>query len=216
MMPRRPDTAPSTGRGVPGPGTYVPSLSDKNQAPKYGFGSAVKTSKLNKDKVNTPGAGSYNPTTSQVLKKNANYGMGTGKRRPLSAANRNPGPGMYRPRSSFDGPKYGMQGRKTAKDSQKVPGPGSYTPHETLTTGAAPKYGMGTSPKISKDKTTKRIVPGPGAYRTQDRPASAKAAPSWGFGTDKRVKTKKTEVPGPGQYRVPVKVLDVPRYVLPS
>ena len=97
---------------------------------------------------------------------------------------------MYKPKSGFDGPKWGMQGRQPARDGEKVPGPGTYTPQETLTTGAAPKYGIGTSPKIGRDTTTKRIVPGPGAYKTEGRPASAKAAPSWGFGTDKRNKTR--------------------------
>jgi len=49
--------ASSTGF-VPGPGNYQNSMTDKKQAPKYGFGSSTRETG-NKVKLNVPGPGSY-------------------------------------------------------------------------------------------------------------------------------------------------------------
>lgn len=67
LVPRRPDSAPAKGRNTPGPGAYNTVMADKMQSPRYGFGSATKISKLNRDAVATPGAGSYNPNGSRIL-----------------------------------------------------------------------------------------------------------------------------------------------------
>lgn len=48
MTPRRPVSARAT-RGMPGPGQYSPSMTDKKKAPNYGFGSGPKSNKMNKD-----------------------------------------------------------------------------------------------------------------------------------------------------------------------
>jgi hypothetical protein len=71
---------------------------------------------------------------------------------------------MYSPQLDNSAPKYGMVGRQSKFHDEKVPGPGAYNPSTKLVTQDAPHYGVGTSPKIDKDKTTRRIVPGPGAY----------------------------------------------------
>ncbi len=57
------------------------------------------------------------------------------------------------------------------------------------------------------------IVPGPGAYDGSKRPQSA-SAPSWGFGKDARGKGNPNATPGPGQYKIPVKIIDVPEYII--
>lgn len=90
-----------------------------------------------------------------------------------------------------------MQGKTKRPKGERVPGPGTYSPMQALTKDSAPKFGIGTSPKIQKDLTTRRIVPGPGTYPVK-RPASAKAAPSWGFGSDSKSKRIRNDVPGPG------------------
>ena len=43
-----------------------------------------------------------------------------------------------------------------------------------------------------------------------------KNAPSYGFGSEKRGKTHTQGTPGPGAYRVPVKIIDVPKYLIPN
>lgn len=53
---------------------------------------------------------------------------------------------MYSPKTEFDGPKYGMVGRKTKFHDEKVPGPGAYSPSTKFTAQEPPHYGVGTSP----------------------------------------------------------------------
>lgn len=73
-------------------------------------------------------------------------------------------------------------------------------------------YRIGTGDKVGKDRTTRRIVPGPGQY---DNPKTKiiRASPSYGFGTGKRNSGNKRSEPGPGHYHIPCKVVDVPRYL---
>lgn len=155
MTPRRPDSAPMRGKGTPGPGIYSPNLSDKRKAPQYGFGTGSKHSKLNRDKVQTPGAGSYNPNANTTLQSNAKWGIGTGTRRPLSAQNKNPGPGTYAPKNDNGGPKYGFGIKHGKASKEKVPGPGTYQPDDKLTKESGPKYGLGSSPRLQKDQSTR-------------------------------------------------------------
>ena len=77
LVPRRPDSAPGFGRGTPGPGQYASSMIDKKSAPKFGFGTQCKATQLNKDRVKTPGAGTYSPSTKKTLRQTPSYGMGT-------------------------------------------------------------------------------------------------------------------------------------------
>ena len=78
---------------------------------------------------------------------------------------------------------------------------------------------MGSEPRIPGDKTSVKIVPGPGNYNPKKRPQSA--APEYGFGTATRVQaagglTTKDTTPGPGAYKVPSRIQDVPNYLLPN
>ncbi len=58
---------------------------------------------------------------------------------------------------------------------------------------------------------SKQEIPGPGAYSRD----SSINGPKFGFGTDKRDHDKKNSTPGPGAYKVPTKVADVNKYVMP-
>lgn len=55
-------------------------------------------------------------------------------------------------------------------------------------------------------------MPGPGQYPLD----STLKGPRFGFGTDKRHKPAKDSSPGPGAYKVPTKIADVPKYVIPN
>jgi hypothetical protein len=62
-----------------------------------------------------------------------------------------------------------------------VPGPGAYQQDVDPLKLHHPEYKIGTEKKLQQERTTVRIVPGPGNYTPQSRPRSA--APSYGFGT---------------------------------
>ena len=59
-------------------------------------------------------------------------------------------------------------------------------------------------------------TPGAGTYEFANKTKAS--APSYGFGTSKRVDpgVKKLNVPGPGGYKIPVTVADVPTYSMPN
>ena len=77
-------------------------------------------------------------------------------------------------------------------------------------------FRIGTEERIPNDRTTVKIVPGPGNYNPKKRPTSA--APAYGFGTGNRGHSKSTKdlTPGPGAYRLPSRIQDVPQYLLPN
>lgn len=61
--------------------------------------------------------------------------------------------------------------------------------------------------RIPADKTSIKIVPGPGNYNPKKRPTSA--APLYGFGTSTRDsggKQTNEMTPGPGTYKVPSRI----------
>lgn len=70
---------------------------------------------------------------------------------------------------------------------------------------------MGSGPKTARDLSTRRIVPGPGAYYFKNMTHTGIS-----FANAKRLEVKKDFVPGPGTYRVPVKFADVPKYLIPK
>lgn len=212
LVPRRPDSAPAYGRGTPGPGQYNDTLTTKKSAPKFGMGTSKARADPSKDLLRSPAPNAYSPSRNQTLIKSPSYVMGTGKRRPLSSRNPNPGPGAYSYTDRVSTPAWGMRGKCKNRDSNDTPGPGQYDPLSQTIKEKAPAIRIGTEEKIANDKTTKRIVPGPGQY---DNPKVKiiKASPSYGFGTGSRDKSNKGSNPGPGHYHIPCKVADVPRYL---
>ena len=59
--------------------------------------------------------------------------------------------------------------------------------------------------------TSRRIVPGPGAYDQQNMSLTGIS-----FARDKRAKLRETGVPGPGTYKIPVTFANVPTYLIPG
>lgn len=104
MCPRRPESAPATGRGTPGPGQYENSLFTKKAAPIYGMGTGQARGSPNKDLLKSPAPNAYSPSRNQTLLKSPTWKMGTDQRRPLSGKNTNPGPGNYTISPSKSGP----------------------------------------------------------------------------------------------------------------
>jgi hypothetical protein len=74
----------------------------------------------------------------------------------------------------------------------------------------SPAFVFGSGPKSQKDLTTRRYVPGPGAYETLD-----KSNQGISFTQAPRSKERKSDIPGPGSYKIPVKFADVPKYLIP-
>lgn len=212
MCPRRPDSAPVRGRGTPGPGQYNDVLSHKKAAPRYGMGTAESRGKTPKDSLLSPAPNAYSPIKNQTLTKSPSYRIGTGKRRPLSSRDPNPGPGAYSHVDRNSTPAWGMRGKSETRNLNNTPGPGQYNPMSQTIKLKFPMCKIGTEEKIPRDKSSRKIVPGPGQY---DNPKThlIRASPSYGFGTGGRNKSGRGATPGPGQYHIPCKVVDVPRYL---
>lgn len=176
------------------------------------MGTAQPRGKPNRDTLQSPAPNAYSPSRNSTLIKSPSYKIGTGKRRPLSSRNPNPGPGTYSHASKASTPAWGLRGKTNLRGSNNTPGPGQYDPMSQTVREKAPMFKMGTEDKILNDKTTRKIVPGPGQY---DNPKVklAKASPSYGFGTGIRSGNIKVVNPGPGHYHIPCKVVDVPRYL---
>jgi len=75
----------------------------------------------------------------------------------------------------------GLKGRDLAKGSLYIPGPGAYQPDFSTLKQHHPTIKIGSEMRIPNDRTSVRLVPGPGNYNPKKRPTSA--APSYGFGS---------------------------------
>ena len=75
---------------------------------------------------NVPGPGTYDPIKKRLGGK---VRIGSSKRRPLCETKNTPGPGNYKTRGKFDGPKYGITPKRAEMQGNTiVPGPGRYRP----------------------------------------------------------------------------------------
>lgn len=213
LTARRPDTSPTVGKYSPGPGNYNPSDNyAKNQAPKYRFGSSTR-----KDlrKTFSPSPDAYNVTTLDSRKKSSPaFGFGSSNRQALSKTSLAPGPGNYSiPSKIVEKNGYYMGCRLSQKDRNIVPGPGNYDPDDKVGKTHSPTYKIGSSPRGANNKY-KESIPGPGNYQYYN-PALDKG-PKVKFGNEKRGINVKSDTPGPGAYKIPVKIVDVPRYLIPN
>lgn len=136
--------------------------------------------KLNKDAIENPGSGTYNPSQRPTSSKAPTWKVGTGIRRPLSAIPANPGPGMYDPKLEQHGSMFSQTSKKVYEHDERVPGPGTYEPVTSQTKLAVTNSRIGQGPKVGKDTSTRKDNPGPGTYQ-HERPKTA--GPSFGFGT---------------------------------
>lgn len=78
----------------------------------------------------------------------------------------------------------GLKGRDLSKETLYIPGPGAYHPDFSNLKQHHPAFKIGSEARIPGDRTTVRIVPGPGNYNPKKRPQSA--APNYGFGSSTR------------------------------
>jgi hypothetical protein len=144
-----------------------------------------------------PGPGQYNPSDI-ILKKDPTWAIGTGQRSKQAHGN-SPGPGNYEIKPKIQqGPQYTMRLKPSNTMKTLSPGPGAYNQKNDALKEHHPTHRIGTELKLQQERTTVRIVPGPGNYTPHSRPRSA--APSYGFGTGHRRNPKQTKdmTPGPG------------------
>jgi len=73
-----------------------------------------------------------------------------------------------------------------------------------------------TGPKFEVDTSTRKIVPGPAAYQSNDYKTLSKTMSGVSFAKAVRDQANKGKTPGPGDYKLPSKFADVPRYNLPN
>lgn len=213
LTSRRPDTTPGAGRHSPGPGNYNPNdTHSKKQAAKWGFGSSIRK---DSKRDNSPSPDSYNVSALDSKKKTSpSFGFGSSNRPPLSARTFSPGPGNYNsPTRLIEKSGYYMGSRIQSKKKDDLPGPGNYNPEDKYCKTKNPDCKIGTSPRGESTKY-KASIPGPGNYQYYN-PAFDKG-PYVKIGSEQRGKKLKSDTPGPGSYKIPVKIMDVPRYLIPN
>jgi hypothetical protein len=211
LTSRRPDTTPSPGKYSPGPGNYNPSDDfARTQNPQYKFGSSSRKD-LKRDAGPAPGTYTSNALDSRK-KSSPSFGFGSGKRAPLSQTTNSPGPGNYNmPSKIIEKNGYYMGIKTNVRKRDESPGPGNYNPDVNLRKHKSPTHVIGSSPRgqIKRD-----MVPGPGNYKYYN--PNLDKGPHVKIGTEKRGYQVKSDTPGPGDYKIPVKIFDVPRYLIPN
>jgi len=144
--------------------------------------------------------------------------IGLSKRPSLNYLNYNPGPGQYsndehlqRKGISF------VTAKRESPNTSISPGPAVYsrTDFTGFKSKRAPSMPFTTGPKFEVDTSTRKIVPGPAAYNTEDKTLS-KTMSGVSFAKALRENMKKDRTPGPGDYKLPSKFADVPRYNVTS
>lgn len=212
MAPRRPSSAKPKSSREPGPGAY--NVSTTISGPKYKIGTARKCELL-REFARVPGPGAYSPDdrTKSTSRDAPHWRMGTARKTSDSAAERTPGPGSYDVKERLaEGPSYAMRPKTAGPSASKgSPGPGQYDPR--INDKRPPTAVIGRETRGS-DFTTKKHVPGPGAYMYSRELTSR---PAYVFGTEKKLSYKKSSGdPGPGYYKIPCTFADVPLYLIPN
>mmetsp|Transcript_34749 Transcript_34749/g.25897 ORF Transcript_34749/g.25897 Transcript_34749/m.25897 type:complete len:114 (-) Transcript_34749:145-486(-) len=93
--------------------------------------------------------------------------FGSSTRQPLAYINNFPGPSQYSvPSKAIEGSQFSIQGRYRPPRGSDNPGPNQYQSMiVSYNKGKRPpSYSIGAGPKECVDLTSRRIVPGPGAY----------------------------------------------------
>ena len=213
LTPRRPDTSPSPGKFSPGPGVYNPSDDfSKTQNPQFKFGSSTRK-EFKKDASPAPNAYELKSLDSRK-KSSPSFGFGSSKRPPLSQITNAPGPGNYdTPSKIVEKNGYYMGMKVSPRKRDDMPGPGNYDPEFKLNKSKSPTFVIGSSMRGYSNKY-KESVPGPGNYNYYN-PALDKG-PNVKIGSERRGWMKSNDTPGPGDYKIPVKIVDVPRYLIPN
>ena len=169
-----PDLSPQPGKGSPGPGTYEQSGFEKllKSDGNIKFGSQTRNS-MPLSARNGPAPNQYEVTESaeKIFKTGPQPVFGSSKRRSLAALNNVPGPGQYSvPSKAIEGRKFSLSGKYFHDKPKLTPGPDTYNSLDgILYAQKSPSFVFGSGPKLQLDMTSKRYVPGPGAYDTLDK-----------------------------------------------
>ena len=130
----------------PGPGTYVSSLTDKRNAPKFAFGNGQRE-KMGGSVVAVPGPGTYaipgivgNDGRANGIHNKIDYDK-------IYNKNRNPGPGAYDSSLSYKkkAPAYGLghEKRSGMANNNNSPSPDRYNPSDSYTAKKGAQWGFG-------------------------------------------------------------------------
>ena len=192
----------------PGPGHYNDDFSSvKKREAAYKIGTATRADLDTKKRLLcTVSPDKYNPNYTAIKNQSAKWGFGSDKRKGLSGNENTPGAGTYSiPSRMIEGPKYVMGSRLNdgmSPEKNKNPGPGTYNTHEmeNLNMKFSAKYKFGSATRLPPMRGQE--VPGPGNYMSSL--VDKRAAPKFGFGTQKRDGSPgmNSTFPGPGEYKL--------------
>ena len=140
--------------------------------------------------------------------------MGKGERPPLLQAKPGPGPCTYTVPSKLgqEGMKPALHPRINREKRENIPGPGAYEPNFKATLERFPAIALSTGPRVEKDFSTKKDVPGPGQYKLNGTLEGLK----FGFGSGRDHLPKPEALPGPGTYHVPCTFAKTANYQIPN
>ncbi len=62
------------------------------------------------------------------------------------------------------GPKVLLHGKRVKEKVETIPGPGAYDPNPKAVLRGYPRIALSTGPRVEKDYSTRKDVPGPGEY----------------------------------------------------
>ncbi len=113
------------------------------------------------------------------------------------------------------GPRCILHGRRTEGRLETIPGPGAYTPNMKSVMERFPAIARCTGPRVEKDFSTRKDVPGPGNYSS----SSTLNGPKFGFGSSGMISKSdraRANAPGPGAYKLPCTFAQVAGYLLPD
>lgn len=216
LSPKKNDNVKRIKELLPGPGKYNPDPAfNTRSAPTHKFGRSQRVS-IDAAKTKLPSPLEYAPKNEFVsyMTKAPAFGFGTSSRPDLNFTKDNPAPGDYTlPSKISEGPGFKMGIRIRDKKRNESPSPGQYNPSIDLMKKAMPKYGIGSAARYQKQRED---LPGPGSYDTKSSLPNFKLFKYGKFGNEQREKKIRDSGPGPGSYKIPTKIVEAPRYLLPG
>jgi hypothetical protein len=171
-------------------------------------------SRVDTGSTNDPSPHQYHPNDKLTRCSSPFWKMGKSYRPPLLQSKKVPDPTAYTiPSSLGKGPKVMFHGKRPEAKVENLPGPGAYNPNAKVTLERYPAIALSTGPRVEKDYSTRKDVPGPGYYKT----GSTLKGPKFGFGVSgKSFPKTDVDIPGPGTYKIPCSFAQVSHYKIPG
>lgn len=204
---KRPNTSLRHEHTSPGPAAY--NLSYRKNSPSFTIGRGRNTRQQTSI---GPSPEKYNPSYKLVRPSSPYWKISTVSRNVSMTKKQSPEPGTYDlPTTIGKGPKIAFHGKRSKEKVEAFPGPGAYNPNPKVILERYPKIVMSTGPRTAKDFSTRKDVPGPGAYLIP----SMLDGPKFGFGLGKKGNYRtNTDIPGPGTYKIPCTIGRAENYQL--